>query len=313
MEEDEKEFVVPEGTRKTRADKLLADAFAEHSRADFHRAFDAGLVSVSGKTAPKNHRAKAGDVIRFRMPKVETCPMGPVDLGLVAVFEDEHFVVVDKPSGLVTHPGAGDPEVTLAHGLLFHCQGQLSGIGGVERPGIVHRLDRDTSGLIMAAKTDVAHRALSELFQERDLTKEYLALVSGHPELKSGSIKKPIERNPSQRHKMRVCQEGHGRDAHTDWMTEGLFEGGYAMLRCRIHTGRTHQIRVHLRSIGHSILGDPVYGYRPLPNLPFAPDRVMLHSARLAFEHPLTGESLALEAPLPDSFKAFVALERRID
>lgn len=311
MDRSVEEFIVAEGTRKTRADKLLADSFEEYSRSDFHRAFDAGLVTVSGKSVAKNHRVKSGDVIRFSMPEVESCPMGPVDLRLVAIYEDEHFVVVDKPSGLVTHPGAGEPEVTLAHGLLFHCRGELSGIGGVERPGIVHRLDRDTSGLIMAAKTDVAHRALSELFQTRSLIKEYLALVSGHPELKSGSIKKPIERNPAQRHKMRVCQEGHGRESHTDWKVEGLFEGGYSLLRCRIHTGRTHQIRVHLRSIGHSILGDAVYGYRPIPKLPAPPDRVMLHSARLAFEHPLTGKSLDLEAPLPESFQPFVSADRR--
>ncbi len=313
MDTAEQEWAVAEGTRKTRADKLLADAFTEYSRSDFHRAFEAGLVFVEEAPIAKNHRLKGGDTVRFRMPEVATCDMRPVDLSLDAIFEDEHFVVVDKPSGLVTHPGAGAPEVTLAHGLLHHCKGQLSGIGGVERPGIVHRLDRDTSGLIMAAKTDQAHRALSELFQTRTLIKEYLALAVGRPELISGSIRKPIERNPTQRHKMRVCQEGHGRDAHTDWSVEGLFEGGYSLLRCRIHTGRTHQIRVHLRSLGHSILGDVVYGYRPLPGLPSTPERVMLHSARLAFEHPLTGEALDLEAPLPDAFRALVDRKLRLD
>lgn len=249
----------------------------------------------------------------FEMPEIEKCDMGPIDLKLQAVFEDEHMVVIDKPAGLITHPGAGSPEPTLAHGLHFHCKGQLSGIGGVERPGIVHRLDRDTSGLIVAAKTDLAHRKLSELFQSRSLIKEYLALASGCPELLSGTIRKPIERNPSQRHKMRVCQEGHGREAHTDWKIEARYEGGYSLFRCRIHTGRTHQIRVHMRSLGHPILGDSVYGYRPLPRLPAVPDRVMLHSARLAFEHPITGEDLDLEAPLPVAFQPFVDARLRMD
>ncbi len=306
-------YTVPEGTRKTRADKLLADAFPQHSRSDFHRAFEAALVRLGDEPIAKNRKLSEGDRIEFEMPEVARCEMGPIDMGLSAVFEDEHLVVVDKPSGLVTHPGAGPPEPTLAHGLLFHCQGQLSGIGGVERPGIVHRLDRETSGLIMAAKNDVAHRALSELFQSRSLLKEYLALATGHPELKSGTIRKPIERNPSQRHKMRVCQEGHGREAHTDWKVEGLYEGGYSLIRCRIHTGRTHQIRVHLRSLGHSILGDTVYGYRALPRLPIAPDRVMLHAAHLAFTHPITGEDLDLEAPLPAGFAPYVDRTLEID
>ncbi len=304
---------MPEGTKKARADKLLADAFSEFSRSDFHRAFDASLVRMERGPIAKNQRVSAGDRLTFEMPEVEECAMGPVDLKLKAVFKDEYMVVIDKPAGLITHPGAGAPEPTLAHGLLFHCQGQLSGIGGVERPGIVHRLDRDTSGLIVAAKTDVAHRKLSELFQSRSLVKEYLALVAGRPELMSGTIRKPIERNPSQRHKMRVCQEGHGREAHTDWKVEARFQGGYSLLRCRIHTGRTHQIRVHLRSLGHSILGDTVYGYRALPNLPAEPSRVMLHSARLAFEHPITGEALDLEAPLPEAFGPFVEHSLRMD
>ncbi len=306
MESEQRQYTAPEGTKKIRADKLLADAHEEFSRADFHRAFDQSLVKIGEEPISKNYKVRAGDVLTFSMPEVEKCNMGPIDLKLVSIFEDEHIVVIDKPSGLVTHPGAGKPEPTLAHGLLFHCEGQLSGIGGVERPGIVHRLDRDTSGLIMAAKTDVAHRALSELFQTRTIIKEYLALISGYPELKSGSIRKPIERNTTQRHKMRVCYEGHGREAHTDWRVEALFEGGYSLVRCRIYTGRTHQIRVHMRSIKHSILGDEVYGYRPLSRLPATPDRVLLHSARLAFTHPITGEALDLEAPIPEAFQPFV-------
>lgn len=305
---DRKFWIVPEGARKERADKLLTDAFPEHSRSDFHRWFEEGLVEADGAPIDKGQRVSEGMTLSFAVPAVRKLGMVPIDMDLEIIFEDEHLVAVNKPAGLVTHPGAGPEEATLAHGLLHHCRDQLSGIGGVERPGIVHRLDRDTSGLIIAAKSDVAHRALSELFQERDLVKEYLALVCGKPELLSGTIDKPIERNPIQRHKMRVGQEGRerAREARTDWKLEKAFPAGYALLRCRIHTGRTHQIRVHMKSLGHIILGDRTYGYRDLPQLPQPPPRVMLHSARLAFTHPLTEEELDLEAPLPADFKAFL-------
>lgn len=299
---------VPEGVYKTRIDKLLSDAFPDHSRADFQRAFDADLVLLNGKPIAKNRKVSEGDDIQFSMPRIEKLDMGPIEMDLDIVYEDQHMVVVNKPAGLVVHPGAGPDEPTLAHGLLHHCEGQLSGIGGVERPGIVHRLDRETSGLIMAAKTDMAHRALSELFQSRSLVKEYLALGCGAPELLSGTIERPIERNPNQRHKMRVGHEGRGRarEAKTDWSLVKAYDEGYCLLRCRIHTGRTHQIRVHLKSIGHIILGDLVYGYRPLPRLAKQPERVMLHSFYLKFTHPLTNEELELEAEPPADFRALM-------
>ncbi len=299
---------VPEGVYKARVDKMLSEAFSEHSRADFQRAFDAGLVLVDGVSIEKKTKLSEGDVVVFSMPRVEKLDMSPIAMDLEVIFEDEHMVVVNKPAGLVVHPGAGPDEPTLAHGLLHHCAGQLSGIGGIERPGIVHRLDRETSGLIMAAKTDVAHRALSELFQSRSLIKEYLALACGAPELQSGTIERPIERNPNQRHKMRVGFEGRGRarEAKTDWNLVKSFEEGYCLLSCRIHTGRTHQIRVHLKSIGHIILGDLVYGYRALPRLAKQPQRVMLHSCYLKFVHPLTNQEMELEAKPPADFQAFL-------
>ncbi|MDQ8179295.1 RluA family pseudouridine synthase [Pelagicoccus sp. SDUM812005] len=300
---------VPEGVYKARVDKMLSEAFPDHSRSDFQRAFEAGLVLVDGKPIEKKTKLSEGDVVEFSMPRVEKLDMSPIDMDLDIVFEDEHMVVVNKPAGLVVHPGAGPAEPTLAHGLLHHCAGQLSGIGGVERPGIVHRLDRETSGLIMAAKTDVAHRALSELFQSRSLIKEYLALACGVPELMGGTVERPIERNPNQRHKMRVGFEGRGRarEAKTDWTLVKAFEDkGYCLLRCRIHTGRTHQIRVHLKSIRHIILGDTVYGYKPLPKLKQQPERVMLHSCYLKFVHPLTQAEMELEAKLPADFQSFL-------
>ncbi|EDY81340.1 pseudouridine synthase, RluA family [Verrucomicrobiia bacterium DG1235] len=299
---------VPEGVYKARIDKLLSEAFPDHSRSDFQRAFDSDLVTLDGAPIAKKQKVSEGEIVTFAMPTVQKLDMSPIDMDLEVIFEDEHMVVVNKPAGLVVHPGAGPDEPTLAHGLLHHCQGQLSGIGGVERPGIVHRLDRETSGLIMAAKTDVAHRALSELFQSRSLVKEYSALCCGIPELMSGTVERPIERHPTQRHKMRVGFEGRGRarEAKTDWTLVKAYDAGYCHLRCRIHTGRTHQIRVHLKSIRHIILGDAVYGYRPLPNLPKQPERVMLHSCYLKFDHPLTGSELVLEAKPPADFQSYL-------
>jgi len=301
-------WLIPAGTSKARIDKLLAESFPKHSRADFQRALERGLVWVDGNTAQKNLRVSEGQEIAFQMPEVQALDMAPVDLQLDVVHEDEHMIVVDKAPGLVVHPGAGPSEVTLAHGLLHHCRGQLSGIGGVERPGIVHRLDRETSGLIMAAKTDVAHRALSALFEQRALVKEYLALCCGMPELLSGIVDRPIERSQTQRHKMKVGIEGRGRarEARTDWTLVEAYAEGYSLLRCRIHTGRTHQIRVHLKSIGHIILGDRTYGYKDMPSLRQTPDRVMLHSCRLKFRHPFSGEELELSAEPPADFSAFV-------
>ena len=305
---DSNEWVVPEGIYKQRIDKLLSEAFPDHSRADFQRAFESNLVTIDGRSIEKKQKVSEGEVVRFEMPRIEKLDMTPIDMNLDVIFEDEHLIVVNKPSGLVVHPGAGPEEPTLAHGLLHHCRGQLSGIGGIERPGIVHRLDRETSGLIMAAKTDVTHRALSELFQSRSLVKEYLALACGHPELMSGVVERPIERNQNQRHKMRVGVEGRGRarEARTDWKLEKKFDAGYSLFRCRIHTGRTHQIRVHLKSIGHVILGDRTYGYKDLPRLEKQPTRVMLHSVYLKLTHPITGETLDLQAPLPTDFRAFL-------
>mgnify|MGYP001169261249 CR=1 FL=1 len=297
---------VPEGSRNCRVDRFLAEANSEISRAAFQRALDAGLVQVNGEAVTKKRLVTAGDIVRFKLPATDSLPMGPIDLGLMPVYEDEDLIVVNKPAGLVTHPGAGKPEPTLAHGLLFLCQGKLSTLGGKDRPGIVHRLDRETSGLIVAAKTDEAYCVLGDRFRSRTIVKEYLALVSGVQELMSGSIRKNIERNPSQRYKMRVCQGDHGREARTDWTAEMRFHQGFSLLRCRIHTGRTHQIRVHLMSVGHPILGDRIYGYRPLVGLPMEPERVMLHAARLAFEHPISGRELDLEAPFSEDFNPFL-------
>jgi 23S rRNA pseudouridine1911/1915/1917 synthase len=305
MSTEPQRMIVPEGVFRQRADKILAAHFPDHSRTALQRAFDAGLVRVGTRALDRNDPVSAGDAIEFAMPDVVASKVRAVEIPLNILFEDEHMLAIDKPAGMVVHPGAGTREDTLVHALLSHCAGSLSGIGGVERPGIVHRLDRETSGVILVAKSDAAHRALAAAFASRDVVKEYLALVAGVPRLASGSIKKAIARHQTKRHKMTVVPEG-GRPSHTDWRIEKSWPPHAALLRCRIHTGRTHQVRVHLSSEKHALLGDPIYGFKPA-QFPFAVPRVMLHAARIAITHPVTGVALEIRAPLPKDFNAAMA------
>lgn len=301
---DKQLYKVPSGVMLVRADKSLAKSFPEFSRVAFQRAFDAGLVTKDGKPIKRNHNLVGGEEIEFSMPEVVSAEIKPVDIPLEVLFEDEHFIAINKAPGMVVHPGAGTAEDTMVHALLSHCAGQLSGVGGVERPGIVHRLDRETSGVIVAAKTDEAHRALSAQFAERTLHKEYLALVQGKPELLSGVIDRPIGRNPAQRHKMAVVEdERKGKHARTDWEIMETFDEVATLVRCTIHTGRTHQIRVHMKALGHILLGDIVYGWKPLEQMKLQPERVMLHAEHLVIKHPITGEEMHLRAPIPDDFE----------
>ncbi len=298
-------YLVPDGVRRIRADKALAVGFPDHSRVALQRSFDAGLVLVAGKPIKRDHSVRGGDEIAFSMPDVVPSALKAVDIPLDVLYEDKHLLAINKAAGMIVHPGAGTGEDTLVHALLSHCEGELSGIGGVERPGIVHRLDRETSGVMLVAKSDKAHRGLAEQFSERSLRKEYLALVAGAPALLSGSIKKPIGRNPNHRHKMAVVEsELGGRDAHTDWEVVEKFGKVASLMRCLIHTGRTHQIRVHMKALGHIVLGDEIYGWKPDSRLKKQPSRVMLHAEHLTVTHPVTGKSLDLRAPVPKDFKA---------
>ena len=298
------EYTIPESVRTARADKALALGFPEHSRMALQRSFDAGLVSLRGKPVERSTSVHAGDVLTFEFPEVAPAGLKAVKIRLKVIFEDKSLLAIDKPAGMVVHPGAGTREDTLVHALLSHCAGSLSGIGGVERPGIVHRLDRETSGVIIVAKTDQAHRDLARQFAERSVVKEYLALVSGVPRLMSGSIQKAIGRNKRHRHKMAVVEEGQGRASWTDWTLVERYGDLAALLSCTLHTGRTHQIRVHLSSIGHPLLGDSAYGWKANTRMKGDPGRVMLHAARLQVVHPKTGKVLDLRAPLPADFKA---------
>lgn len=303
---------VPLEGRRGRADKVLALAFPAYSRMALQRAFDSGQVTLAGKPISRDHTVRPGDTVEFAFPEVKPAELKAVAIPLEILYEDTHLLALNKPAGMIVHPGAGTGEDTLVHALLAHCAGSLSGIGGVERPGIVHRLDRETSGVMLVAKSDAAHRGLSQQFAERSLQKEYLALVEGVPSLLSGSIRKSIGRHPQHRHKMAVVdEEGGGRDAHTDWEVVESFGRRAALLRCAIHTGRTHQIRVHLKSLGHAILGDVIYGWKPDSQAwPQLPQRVMLHAEHLEVTHPITGRTLSLRAPLPADFTALLTALR---
>lgn len=293
-------YTLPDGIRRLRADKALALAFREHSRTALQRAFDAGLVRLGGKAIDRSHDVTGGDVIEFSLPEVVPAELRPVDIPLDVLFEDKHMLAVNKASGMIVHPGAATGEDTLVHALLAHCADSLSGIGGVERPGIVHRLDKETTGVIVVAKSDRAHRALADQFATRSLKKEYVALVAGVPQLLSGTIDRAISRHPTHRHRMTVGEGG--KPAKTAWERGEVFGDIAALVRCQIFTGRTHQIRVHLKSIGHPILGDALYGWKPDSRLSHQPERIMLHAEHLVLTHPISGKELDLRAPLPKDF-----------
>jgi 23S rRNA pseudouridine1911/1915/1917 synthase len=293
-------YTVPEGIRRLRADKALALAFPEHSRTALQRAFDLGRVTLGGAAIKRDHGVAGGDVLEFSFPDVAPTELRAVDIPLDVIFEDRHMLAVNKSAGMIVHPGAGTEEDTLVHALLAHCAGSLSGIGGVERPGIVHRLDKGTTGVIVVAKSDKAHRALADQFATRTLTKEYIALVAGVPQLLSGTIDRAISRHPTHRHRMTIGEGG--KPAKTAWERVEAFGDIAALMRCQIFTGRTHQIRVHLKSLGHPILGDALYGWKPDPRLAVQPERVMLHAEHLVLTHPISGKELDLRAPLPKDF-----------
>ncbi|MSU50329.1 MAG: RluA family pseudouridine synthase [Opitutus sp.] len=295
---------VPEGTRALRADKALALAFPEHSRTALQRSFDAGQVMLRGAAIKRDVPVFGGDVLEFSFPDVVPMEIKGADIPLDVLFEDRHMLAINKAAGMVVHPGAATGEDTLVHALLGHCADSLSGIGGVERPGIVHRLDKETTGVIVVAKTDAAHRALADQFATRSLKKFYVALVAGVPPLLSGDINAAISRHPTHRHRMTIGEGG--RTAHTAWDRVEAYGDVAALMRCQIFTGRTHQIRVHLKSLGHPILGDPLYGWKPDPRLATQPERVMLHAEHLILTHPITGKELDLRAPLPKDFVAMI-------
>lgn len=279
----------------------MADALPSWSRQRLRALFDDGQVRLNGETVAKKAKVAEGDVISLVLPELPSTKVEPMEVPLDILFEDEHLVAVNKPCGMITHPGAGVTPPTLCHALLHHTGGELAGAGGEERPGVVHRLDKDTTGVIVFAKTDEAYLALVQAFSQRQTKKEYLAIVAGSPQLEAGSIKEPIDRDVYHRTRMSVREDG--KPAHTDWCVEERLGERHCLIHCRIHTGRTHQIRVHLSHLGLPLLGDSTYGYRPRQGEVW-PEHFYLHALRLELPHPVTGGALVISAEPPEAFQA---------
>lgn len=283
-----------------RADALLASALDGLTRSAAQKWIEDGRVTLNGMPIKKNAKLAAGDRLLISPPQPQDIDLIPQDIPLDVVYEDNDVIVVNKSVGMVVHPAPGHPDGTLVNALLYHCGESLSGINGERRPGIVHRIDRDTSGLLIAAKNDKAHLALAAQLQDHSLFRLYHAVAVGGFREDSGTIDAPIARHRTDRKKMAVCRPGEGREAVTHWQVVDS-RNGYTHLTCRLETGRTHQIRVHMASIGHPLLGDTVYGAKkPYPGL----DGQCLHAAQLTFTHPSTGEPMTVQAPLPDWFRA---------
>lgn len=295
----------PEQARQ-RLDRFLAQALPAFSRARLQTLIREEFVYLNGKPSRPRELVKAGDTVELEEPEIEKGEAQPEQIALDIIFEDDDLLVLNKPAGIVMHPGAGHREHTLVNALLAHCK-NLSGIGGKERPGIVHRLDKETSGVLVVAKNDATHRDLSRQFAARTMTKIYLALVAGTLRKSSGVIDKAIARHPVHRQRMSIAQR-QGRSAKTEYrvLRSGISSEGRASARpagmslveCILHSGRTHQIRVHLHHLGHPVLGDKLYGGKRAGDFP----RQMLHAWRLAFRHPKTGEQMSFEAPIPRDF-----------
>ena len=296
-----------------RLDRALAAAVPTLSRERLKSLIRSGAVEAEGKAVrDPATKVRGEEALRVAVPEPSPPHNEAQDIPLTIVFEDEHLLVVDKPAGLVVHPAAGNLDGTLVNALLHHCAGQLSGIGGVARPGIVHRIDKDTSGLLVVAKTDVAHEGLAKQFAAHSIDRRYLAIVNGVPNTSEGAVDLPLARSATNRKKIAVVEGRRGKRAVTHWKRMQLLRDA-ALVECRLETGRTHQVRVHMASLGHPLLGDPVYGRsgkthgKLLNELKF--HRQALHAAELGFTHPVTKRRLSFSSPMPpDMQELFKAL-----
>src|SRR5437667_3170380 len=294
-------LVVPKEHARMRLDLFLVKSLPEFSRSRIQQLIRTGFVRVGGATARPNQPVRSGDEIEITEPPPEKIQTEPEAIPLTILYEDDDLIVINKATGMTVHPGAGQREHTLVNALLHHCS-TLSGIGGKERPGIVHRIDKETSGCLVAAKNDIAHRELSKQFAARAVEKIYLALVAGKVRKQTGVIEEKIGRHPVHRQRMSVASP-RGRAARTEYRVVRSSEQA-SLIECRLYSGRTHQIRVHLHHLGHAILGDKVYAPRFAKNLP----RQMLHAWKLGFRHPRSGEWRNFEAPLPNDFPTAIKL-----
>ncbi|MFK5920712.1 MAG: RluA family pseudouridine synthase [Verrucomicrobiota bacterium] len=296
-----------------RLDRFLAAQLAHLSRSRLQQLIRDENVQVDGQTSKPKARLTPGSTVSVSIPApVPLAEVEPQDIPLQVIYEDQDFIVINKAHGIVVHPAAGNPDGTLVNALLHHCQGELSGIGGVQRPGIVHRLDKDTSGCLVAAKNDAAHQEISRQFADRETTKIYHCVVQGIPVRNNGSIENHIGRHPVNRQKMAVLEAPKGKHAHTDYKIlrtskddadQNDKQPAWALIECHLHTGRTHQIRVHMKSLSCPILGDEIYAQisRQQPKV----ERMLLHASHLGFTHPRSKEALTFTAPLPKAFSAY--------
>ena len=294
-----------------RLDSALANALPQFSRARLQALIAEGSLLILDKAATDAASRKfAGKKFELSVPAPKPDKAQPQDIELNIVYEDDHLIIVDKPAGLVVHPAAGHADGTLVNALLHHCKGKLSGIGGVERPGIVHRIDKDTSGLLVIAKSDVAHEGLAKLFAAHNIERRYNAIVSGIPAPPAGSIRTQIGRSTTNRKKMAVLQDNKGRHAVTHFRTLEIF-AKTSLVECTLETGRTHQVRVHMAHIGHPLIGDSVYSNRQnsyrIGQNQSKFERQALHAASLGFIHPVSGETLRFESSLPEDMQLLLS------
>ena len=300
------------GDEGKRLDAYLAEK-TDLSRSAAAKLIESGDVKVKGQPVSKRYALRAGDEIELTLPEPKPSEALPEAIPLDIIYEDPDLIVINKPSGMVVHPSAGHDEGTLVNALLHHCRGELSGIGGVMRPGIVHRIDKDTSGLLVVAKNDFTHRKLSDDLKVHDISRVYHAIVIGHLKEERGVVDLPIGRNPNDRKKMAVLRDGKGRDAVTHYEVAERLDG-FDHVICKLETGRTHQIRVHMSALSHPILGDPLYGGTGHPFIKAHKslfDGQLLHAAELDLNHPRTGEKMHFSCPLPENMQKILTILRK--
>ena len=297
--------IVVDDSSGARLDQYLVGKLPELSRARIQTLLKGGDILVNGGAAKPKTPVERGMRIEVTIPEPVAAEAQPQDIPISVLYEDADVIVIDKESGMVVHPAAGNPDGTLVNAVLFHC-GDLSGIGGVERPGIVHRLDKDTSGCIVVAKNDAAHLSLTTQFARRITSKVYLAVVQGRPKEDEGTVFTNIGRHPVNRMKMCVVNPGSGKPAITDWRVLRYDAStDSTLVMCTLHTGRTHQIRVHMLHLGHPLVGDCIYAHPQRQKA--KPGRLMLHAWQLAFNHPQSGERIAVAAPIPPEYQPWLA------
>ncbi len=299
------ELEIPEGI-SGRADKVLATMLKGVSRTWLEKSFDGEKITRDGKPLLKREKVFEGEVLQYQLAETEESTLEPSDIPLDILFEDEDVILLNKAPGMIVHPGSGTGSDTLVHALLHHCGESIANVGSIERPGIVHRLDKETSGVMVVAKSQEAYLGLVQQFSERSLHKQYLAVVAGRIKFPTGEWDGPIGRHPVHRQKMAIVPGG--KEAHTEWEIEERVSHVFTLVRCIIHTGRTHQIRVHFGDSGFPLAGDTAYGYNPKKFSALKPPRILLHAAKLRLTHPLSGQSLEQEAPLPQDFSDFMEL-----